>query len=114
MVDQEMVKKWNLKEFGFELKDDVVTKMFCKVCKEYYNGNPQALNKLQGHIKKMVKNWVDGTSVIKKYNVVDHQKFNSHNVAVRSCEYLIHSKWYHMSKFESKNDCRSQSQSNKR
>ena len=62
MVNQEMIKNWNLKEFGFKLKDGVVMKMFCKVCKEYYNGNLRALNKLQGHIKKMVKNWMDGTS----------------------------------------------------
>ena len=38
MVNQEKAKKWNLKEFGFESKDGVVTKMFCKVCKEYYSG----------------------------------------------------------------------------
>ena len=45
MVNQETVKKWNLNnEFGFKLEDDVVTKMFSKVCKEYYNGNPQTLN----------------------------------------------------------------------
>ena len=89
MVNQEMVKKWNLKEFGFESKDGVVIKMFCKVCKGYYNGNPYARNKLQGHIKKMVKNWVDGTSVIKKNNSVDHLKSNSHNVAVISLKHCV-------------------------
>ena len=67
MVNQKTVQKWNLKEFSFISKDGVVTKMFCKVCKEYYNGNPQALNKLQGHIKKMVKKCTDEYDVTRQH-----------------------------------------------
>ena len=93
MVNQETIKKQNLKEFGFKSKDGAATKVLCKVCKEYYSGNPQALNKLQGHIKKIVKNWVNGTSMIKKNNAVDYLKIQFTQccccIFKRLCEYLI-------------------------
>ena len=86
MVGINTAKKWNLKEFSFICDDpndrNKFTKIFCIICHKFYGENPHELDKLQGHIKGMVKNWMDGSSTVKKNNAVDHLKLNVHSCAV--------------------------------
>ena len=86
MVGINTAKKWNLKEFSFICGDpndrNEVTKIFCIVCREFYRENPHELDKLQGHIKGMVKNWIDGSTTVKKNNPVDHLKSKINSRAV--------------------------------
>ena len=86
MVGINTAKKWNLKEFSFICGDpndrNEVTKIFCIVCREFYRENLHESDKLQGHIKGKVKNWIYGSTTVKKNNAVDHLKSKIHSRAV--------------------------------
>ena len=87
MVKIKTVDGWNLPAIGVTMKnEDDVENIFCKICKEYYTeveDGKTKLDKLVGNVKRVVLNWVGGSTVIKKNNAKDHLKANYHLTAVR-------------------------------
>ena len=85
MMQKTTVISWNLQEFDFTYRSDgkTVDKIFCKICKEFYtNHKEEALKSLKGSVKLSVENWINGSTVVKKNNAVDHIKSNFLRVSV--------------------------------
>ena len=60
---------WRLPDVGYEKNEnDEVTLIFCKTCREFFSDSNIALleRKYGGNVKKEAKQYIDGTTVIKK------------------------------------------------
>ena len=73
-VSRKVVLVWNFNCLGYETNEEnVVTQIYCKICREYSNLRDVKMNK-KGIAKLCAENFVKGTDVVKKNNFSDHVK----------------------------------------
>ena len=74
MPTKQVVDSWGFLCIDYELDaDNNITKIWCKTCREFYEGKDSAGQK-KGVAKLGSETYIKGTKIIKKNNFTDHVK----------------------------------------
>ena len=79
-----VVDKWGFSCLGYEIDSNSnVTKVWCKICREFYESSSSSFSNKKGVAKKCADSFIKGTATVKKNNISDHiKKSQTHNTAV--------------------------------
>ena len=89
MPRKKKVDSWGFSCLGYDCNGEgEVIKIWCKTCREFYSNNDVPSESKKSFIKGQVQKYVDGTTVVKKNNFVDHVKnsVTHRNAVLRSAE----------------------------